>query len=389
MARLMPLLRYALLSRRRAYALRRSALAKGVDLCVAALCAYFFCRQIFLVLTAAAQVRLAAAELLCLTLAVLWLLLPLSLSPTLPASLLASFPLSRRQLAAYRLLSLWLDWKSVALALASAVSVVAVAFTPSGLLYSAQAAGLFLAGGLSGTLLAQAATRLQSQALPLAAHRSLRKNPLLHKELAYYARTLDPYAALLFALAAAYTEVLTPWMTPAKALVPLLLIALLQLPAALHPFALDSPAEQDRYRSLPVSFTRILANKHQALALLYLFSVSPLLAALFWQLPWMQSITVAAEAVLVLICLLLAGLILMRMPSARGIQMRMGGFSGQGLTLELFFQAAVLSSLLPLTVLFLTQGRSPLLHAALPLGLCLVSGKVYFWLLSRQRWLAV
>ena len=78
----------------------------------------------------------------------------------------------------------------------------------------------------------------------------------------------------------------------------------------------------------------------------------------------------------------------MRMPSARGIQMRIGGFSGQGLTLELFFQAAVLSSLLPLTVLFLTQGRSPLLHAVIPLGFCLIFAKLYFWLLSRQQWLA-
>jgi hypothetical protein len=388
MARLKPLLRYALLSNRRAYAQRRSALAKGVDLCIAGLCAYFFCRQIQIVVTATAPASLAAAEVLCFLLSALWLLLPLSVNPGLPASLLTTYPLSRRQLALYRLLSHWLDWKSAALLAASVVSVVAAAFTPPGLLRAAQAAGLFLSANLSGSLLAEAATRLQTRDLPFTTHhRTLRKNPLFRKELAYYARTLDPYAALLFALAAAYTELLAPWMTPAKTLVPLLLIGLLQLPAALHPFALDSPAEQDRYRSLPISFARIVANKHQALAMLFLLNVSPFLAALFWQLPWLQSVAVSAEAALVLIGLLLSGLILMHMPSARRIQMRIGGFAGQGLTLELFFQAAVLSALLPLAVLFLAQGRSPLLHAAIPLGFCLVSANLYLWLLSRQRWL--
>jgi hypothetical protein len=388
MARLRPLLHYALLSNRRAYAQRRSALAKGVDLCIAALCAYFFCRQIQLIVTAAAPASLAAAEVLCLALSALWLLLPLSLNPILPASLLATYPLSRRQLVLYRLLTHWLDWKAVALLTASAVSVVAVAITTHGLLHGIQAACLFLAAGLSGSLLAEAASCLQSCDLPFAMHRrTLRGNPLLHKELAYYARTLDPYAALLVALAAAYTELLTPWMTPSKALVPLQLIALLQLPAVLHPFALDSPAEQDRYRSLPIRFARIVANKHQALAALFLLSVSPLLAALFWQLPWLQSIAVGSEAALVLISLLLTGLILMRLPSARKIQMRIGGFAGQGLTLDLFFQAAVLSALFPLAVLFLAQGRSPLLHALLPLGFCLISTRLYLWLLDRQHWL--
>jgi hypothetical protein len=389
MARLRPLFHYALVSNRRAFALKRSSMARGFEYCLAFVIAYAFCKQLWSVMTGPGSARLAVAKPLVFILGALWVLLPLSSSPAFSAQQLAGYPLSRRQQGVYRLLSHWLDWKAAALLIASLACVMAVAWTPRGLLHMALATGLMLAGGICGTALALAATRLQTCGREVAkGQRSLkvRNYPLFRKELTYYARTLDPYAALLIALAAGYTEQAAQWMTPIKATIPLLIISVVQLSAVLNPFALDTQTERDRYRSLPLSFARILANKHAALAAIFLISESPLVAALLWQLPWLEGSAVLAELAVILVSYLLTGLVLMRTPSAGNIRIRMGGFSGQGLTLELYASAMILNALFPLAVLFLARGRLPLLHVAIPLAMFVALSALYLWLLRRQKW---
>jgi hypothetical protein len=389
MARLRPLFHYALVSNRRAFALKRSAMARGFEYGLAFVIAYAFCKQLWSVMTGPGSARLAVAKPLVFILGALWVLLPLSSSPAFSAQQLAGYPLSRRQQGVYRLLSHWLDWKAAALLIASLACVIALAWTPRGLLHMALAMGLMLVGGICGTALAIAATQLQTCNGEAAKGRralKMRSNPLFRKELTYYARTLDPYAALLIAMVAGYTELAAQWMTPIKATIPLLLISVTLLMAVLNPFALDAQTERDRYRSLPLSFARILANKHAALAVIFLVSESPLVAALLWQLPWLDGFAVLAELAVILVSYLLTGLVLMRTPSAGNIRIRMGSFSGQGITLELYTQAIAMNALFPLAVLFLARGRLPLLHVAIPLAMFVALSALYLWLLRRQNW---
>jgi hypothetical protein len=77
MAWLRPLLHYARLSQRRSLSLKRSGMAKAMELCIAVLLLFAYYRQLKLILTGPPSSRLPAAEFVILVLAMLWLLLPI------------------------------------------------------------------------------------------------------------------------------------------------------------------------------------------------------------------------------------------------------------------------------------------------------------------------
>ena len=389
MARLGPLLHYARVSRKRSFALKRSGMAKGAELCIVALLLLAYYRQLKLVMTGPPFLRFPAAEWMVFVLAALWILLPISISLSIPAPLLTTYPLSRSQRIGYLLLSHWLEWKAFALLAASVVGIVAVASTPRPWMHMAQAVCVVVAGCVGGTALALGSAALQSYSVTSGQRPQAwksRKFPLFWKELVYFSRTLDPYVAFLIAIAAGYTEVIASWMTPAKATLPLLLIVVIQLPSVLNPFGLDSSSEMVRYRFIPVAFARILANKHAAIATFIFLSASPLLGTLLFRMPWRQSLFAISQFALILTSFLLTGLVLMRTQSAQNIKMRFGGLAGDGLTLELFAVAVTMCSFLPLAVLFVARDSSAVLRAATSVGVLVGLGMLYFWLLQRQKW---
>jgi hypothetical protein len=390
MARMRSLLHYARLSRQRSMSLKRSGMAKGIELCIVALLLFAYYKQLKLMMTGPPSSRLPASELVILVLAMLWLLLPIGTIPSIPASLLTVYPLSQTQRVGYRLLSHWLDWKVTALFAASVVGIVAIALTPRPLMRIAQAICVLAAACTGGTALALGTAALQNRSLCSTQNtkaRRIRRFPLFYKEITYFSRTLDPYLALLIAVAAGYTETIAAWMTPAKATLPLLLLSVIQLPSVLNPFALNTRSEIDRYRLMPFSFARILANKHASSAALFLLSALPLVGALLFRLTWRQSIFTIAQLALILVSFLLTGLVLMHTLSAQNIKMRVGGLAGEGLTLGLFSVAAIMNAFFPLAVLFCTRGSWLVLQAA-AFGAPIVLGLFYAWLLRRQTWLS-
>jgi len=376
-------------SRKRFFALKRSGMTKGTELCTVALLLFAYYRQLKLVMTGPPFLRLPAAERMVFVLTGLWILLPISISPSIPGLLLAPYPLSRLQRIGYRLLSHWLEWKVFALLAASVVCIVAVASTPRPWIHMAQTVCVLVAGCMGGTALALGSAVLQSYSVTPAQRPQVwkpRKFPLLRKELVYFSRTLDPYVAFLIAIAAGYTEIIASWMTPAKATLPLLLVVIIQLPSVLNPFGLDSSSEMVRYRFIPVAFARILANKHAAIATLLFLSASPLLGALVFRLPWQESLFAISQFALILSNFLLTGLVLMRTQSAQNIKMRFGGLAGDGLTLGLFAIAVTMCSFLQLALLFVARDSSAVLRAETSVGALVVLCIFYFWLLQRQKW---
>jgi hypothetical protein len=389
MAGLGTLLRYARLSRRRSLALKRSGMEKGAELCVFALLLWAYCRQLKLMVSGPLSSRWTAAEWMIAALAVLWTLMPVSVSPSIPVQGLSVYPLSGVKRAVYRLLSHWLDPKIAWLFGASAVNLVAVAWTAQPWLHVAQVLCVLVLACCTGTALALGGSAVEDRGASSSRSsraRRPRRFPLLWKELAYFARTLDPWMALLLAIAAGYTEVVGSWMTPAKATLPLLLISIVQLPAVLNPFALDSDSERDRYRLMPVAFASVVARKHAAVAALFLLSALPLMAALLFRISWRESFLAVAQLGLILESFLLSGLVLMDTPSARSIRMHFGGMAGDGLTIGTLAVAVTINAFFPIPVAFALRRNGFGPKAAIEFGALLAVGLYYLWLLRRQRW---
>jgi hypothetical protein len=180
-------------------------------------------------------------------------------------------------------------------------------------------------------------------------------------------------------------------MTPAKATVPILLLAFLQLPAVLNPFGLESSAELDRYRLLPVPFWKLLLNKHIALALLFSLSAAPIAAALVYRMPWADSCMTALQFFLVLLSWLATGSLLMGTRVARQILMAYGTVSGNGMSMLLAATAACLVAAVPVggAVVMRTitmRKMGPVAEDSTALALLSLLTVVYVLILRKQDW---
>jgi hypothetical protein len=202
-------------------------------------------------------------------------------------------------------------------------------------------------------------------------------HPLFRKEISYFARTLDPYLGLIISFGFSYSELLASWLTPAKAVVPLLLVAAVQLSAIVNPFALDNAAEKDRYRLMPLPAWKISVHKHVALTTILLFTMSPLLVAALVRMTLMQDLATFVELSIILLSWLCSGVILMRLDESRNIRMSFGSLSGTGFSFGLFGLAVLILVSAPLTsALLLRSGTSPL-AVILSAGLLCALGGIY------------
>jgi hypothetical protein len=326
---------------------------------------------------------------LVLALSAFWLLVPSSVRPAIDANALLPYPLTRRQRFVYRLITHLFDWKPAVLAAASLLTILASLRLPD------PVPGLLAAAGcLGGVLLAGLALALASESFAgrVSARRLLRRRPraralpLLRKEAAYFLRTLDPWSGFAIAVVAGFSQAYAAWMSPAKAAVPLLLIAAVQLPAVLNPFALNGAGERDRYRILPLPFGRILAVKHGAALLVLVGSQTPLLLALLWRQSGRDAAESAALTALIAAGYLLAGAVLSRLRATAGIQAHFGAFSGEGLSLDLYAVAVAIAAA-PAVAALVAARLDPAWPAlAVEAAVLLPALALHSLLLRRRRW---
>jgi hypothetical protein len=270
---------------------------------------------------------------------------------------------------------------------ASLLTVFACLRLPHPLLAALRAAvELSLAAG-AGLLLAALLSNFQNREFfrrKAAPPATGQRFPLWRKELRYYGRTLDFYIALIVSIAAALSECFGRWLTPGKATVPFLLLALLQMPAMLNPFGLDGARQIDRYRLFPVRYRELLEQKHLALTTLFVASALPLIAAIAWKSSFADSCSAALRLALVMASWLLTGLLLMHTQAAREIRMAMGSISGSDMSLLLALISAALLSAVPLAVVLAQPAGAWRLLA--PLGALCVLAAIYLLALRRQQW---
>lgn len=199
---------------------------------------------------------------------------------------------------------------------------------------------------------------------------------------------MDFYVALIISLCAGLSEFLGKWMSPVKAIVPLLLIALPQMPAFLNPFGLETRSELDRLLLAPRRYWVLLRTKHVALVTLFLLSTLPLSLALIYRMPFIQlSITMIEICTIGLSCLIV-GLSLMHQPRARQIRIRMAGslISGSNMSTLFWLEVVVLVATIPVcegwAVRYIGYSRPCLILSAVFFPL----GAVYLWQLRKQDW---
>jgi hypothetical protein len=375
MARLRELLAYARLND------RRSALHSGsfraFTLLVGAGSAFGFVSQLKRVLFGPVALRLQSAEYLIFAVSALWLLVPLSARPSIPASSLHIYPITDRQRLIYRLLSHLQNTQAVVIVIASLLSILALIHVPEPALRMAQAATCFIVAASAGVALSSAfikLTTIQSNFRRTRERKSLQSlaHPLFRKEVSYFARTLDPYLGLIISAGFGYSEYLASWLTPAKATLPMLLVTAVQLSAVANPFALDSAAEMDRYRLMPLPPWKISARKHLALITILLLTMSPLIAATFMRMTLQHDLATLVELCIILASWLCAGVILMRLDESSTIQMSFGSLSGTGFSLGLFGLAVVILVSAPLANAFVLRSGSSPLAVLLSVGLLCV-----------------
>lgn len=390
MARLIALFRFIALDRRRAEA-QRSGTVRLLEMIVGLILLGGFASLFWRAFTAPMGARMQAQSTLIQALIFFWIVLPASLQPPHPPGRYLLFPISRAQRLSLRFAARWLRWSILALVTASLTTLVAVLRTDWPSTEMRQNAALLAAPPFIGFAFASAAEFLLAgfsvprlRATPPVLLARFRWSLLLRKELFDLFRTLDPVLVLLVAGAVAASEFVAPWLTPAKALAPLLLLASFLLPAALNPFALCSRAELDRYRLMPASFARLVAVKYAALALVFLIATSPLLAVLLATPSGRPALPCIP---LVLLGLLLSGLIFGRLPAARCIRMKPGTLSGEGMSFGLFF-ASVAVMAAPVALALLSAGRfhARLAQSAVLLAAGLLLALADGTLLARQRW---
>lgn len=382
MARLSDLLRYARRSDRRRVSTTRSGSFESFTMLVGAGAALGFVRQLKRIMFGPVALRLQSAEYLILALAALWLLGPLRVRPSIPATSLQVYPITDRQRLFYRVLSHAQNMQTVLMLIASLLSILALLRLPESQLRMAQAAACFIVAALAGVALRSGfmkLTTIQSKPPRTREQRALQfpAHPLFRKEISYFARTLDPYVGLILSIGFSYSELLASWLTPAKAVVGLLLVAAVQLPAIVNPFALDNAAEMDRYRLMPLPAWKISVHKHVALTTILLFTMSPLLVAALLRMTLMQDLATLVELSIILVSWLCSGVMLMGLDESRNIRMSFGSLSGTGFSFGLFGLAILILVSAPLASALLLRGGISSLAVILCAGLLAVLGGVY------------
>ena len=382
MARLSDLLRYARRSDRRRVSTTRSGSFESFTMLVGAGAALGFVRQLKRIMFGPVALRLQSAEYLILALAALWLLGPLSVRPSIPATSLQVYPITDRQRLFYRVLSHAQNMQTVLMLIASLLSILVLLRLPESQLRMAQSAACFIVAALAGVALRSGfmkLTTIQSKPPRTREQRALQfpAHPLFRKEISYFARTLDPYVGLILSIGFSYSELLASWLTPAKAVVPLLLVAAVQLPAIVNPFALDNAAEMDRYRLMPLPAWKISVHKHVALTTILLFTMSPLLVAALLRMTLMQDLATLVELSIILVSWLCSGVMLMGLDESRNIRMSFGSLSGTGFSFGLFGLAVLILVSAPLSSALLLRGGTSSLAVILSAGLLAVLGGVY------------
>jgi hypothetical protein len=382
MARLNDLLAYARRSDRRRVSTTRSGSFQTFTMLVGAGTALGFVRQLKRIMFGPVALRLQSAEYLILALAALWLLGPLSVRPSIPTTSLQVYPITDSQRLFYRVLSHGQNIQTVMMLIGSLLGILALIRVPESPLRMAQAATCLIAAASAGVALRSGfmkLTTIQSNFRRTREQRSLQflAHPLYRKEISYFARTLDPYVGLIMSFGFSYSELLASWLTPAKAAVLLLLVAAVQLPAIVNPFALDNAVEKDRYRLMPLPAWKISVHKHVALTTILLFTMSPLIVAALVRMTLKQDLATLVELSIILVSWLCSGVILIRLDESRNIRMSFGSLSGTGFSFGLFGLAVLILVPAPLaSALLLRSGTSPL-AVILSAGLLCVLGGVY------------
>lgn len=384
MARITALLHAFALAQQR----RRRREQSGSTRLLALLCGagllYAWLTQLWLLLRSSASSRGMSGQILLFAFALLWFFIPLTSDAAWPEDRLRLWPLRHGEVRILLLTPFFLGWKTIVLGSASLLtcSVFFVVDPKQAALFFAY----LCAAGLCGTALACIGDALSKGRAASSERRTMPCDPLLRKEIFALARALDPWLGLLVATLAATSEALTAWMTPHKATIVFLLIALCQSTAPIAPFALDNETARERYRLLPASYAALVARKHAAAALLFLASLTPLLVALAWR----QSLAELADSLLLLglvLCgLLLAGILLMGLHGSQRIRMRPGRLSGEGLSLDLAFAATVIVAAPALLAVLATTGAPYLRQLALSGATLTFCSTIYLFCLTRHRW---
>jgi len=389
MAGLTQLLRYERVSNRRSLLMRRSGGEQLAELCVGIILVAALFLQLAKIAFGPQPARLPAAQLLILVLAIAWAIAPSTVLASIPARALALYPFTSLQKAWYRVCSYLQNGQVLAIFLASILAMIALVRVPHPLIALAQAAALLAFAAAAGLGLAIALSTLQNRADCVKLTATVpnpRRYPLFGMNIRYFARTLDPYLALLLSIAAGISEYLGSWITPAKFILPLLLLAVLYIPAVLNPFGLEKPAERSRYRLLPAPYWKLLRQKHLALASLFFASTLPLDFALVCRMTLPELCLSALQIGTVLLCWLLTGLSLMRLPSSRQIKLAFGTISGSNMTVMLAFHAAVLMAVVPLSEALIFRCVRPAIAFPVELGVLMALAATYALLIRRQRW---
>ncbi len=375
MARLRAMLALSRLSDRRWSATERSGEEKADAALFGAACAFAIFKQLHLLVFGPLVARLPAERLLVLCLCFAWIVVPLAVRPSIPVSSLGLFPLTRQQRVLYAAVSYLQNVRLFAVLGASLLIVAAEFWLPSPFLHATKAVVSFMLSAIAGLSLSVGLTLVQNRGRAFISRRALASHafPMVRKELAYFRRTLDPYLALLLSLVAGYSEYLSAWVTPLRLLLPLLLIAVIQSSAVLNPFGLDTAQERERYKLLPISYRRVILQKHTALAVLSLGTTAPLIAALAWRMPFHQFVAAMLASLLVLVSWCCSGLLLMHTPSAHRVRMAFGTLSGDGMSIALAFGCAFLVCFVPVLAALIALRYPHLNIATLGSGLLLLA----------------
>ncbi len=377
MARIGPFLRLARKSdRHRAFAVRSGG-EKLAELAFGLGGAYALLGQLRIMAVGPVAGRLAKGWLIVAFLCSVWLLTLLSVRPSMPAALISSYPLTRIQRLVFLLLSHLHNYRTMALLIASALVVGTMIRIPTPFWPMVEASGTLFLTVVLGLALTVLLSQMSGSGSSLLVDRRVpttRRFPLEHKELGYFCRTLDPYAALIISVAAAYTELKASWMTPATASIPLLLIGMIQIAPVLNPFGLDSPLERNRYMLLPLSARRVLGGKHLALTSLWLGTASPLIGALLFRMSAVDGLKTVFLTGVILLGWLSIGLALMKTPAAQRVRLAFGSLSGEGMSISLMFQAVgllIVGPLVPMVCFLELRGQVALAVASIQLLLML------------------
>ncbi len=391
MARIAPLLQYARIAARRNYVLKLSSSEKAVQALVSLFIAAALFRQFKAIAVGPMPVRSSAAQLLIGGLASAWIILPCLAPIAIPLRALALYPLTWKQKAVYRIFLILQNWRVLTIIGISFISIAVLVRVPHALLVIAESFGVLAIAASIGVGCAIALEYLQIgknrkviNSNPIEPHRC----PLLRKDLRSYLRMTDFYVALAISLCAGFSEFFGNWISPVKAIVPLLLVALPQMPAFLNPFGLETQPELDRLLLAPTPYWVLLGTKHIALITLFLLSTLPLSLALIYQMPFIQfSITTIEICTIGLSCLIV-GLSLMHLPRARQIRIRMVGslISGSNMSTLFSLEVVVLAATIPVcegwAVRYIGYSWLCLIISAIFFPL----GAVYLWQLCKQDW---